>query len=203
MKNAQMAEERVNTYSLVSGFKTSVSSDWEAMAMRLSLLAPLGGLLASEFGGGAGRDTTGFKIISGIEDVLGSGETPKTASTSSVFGGLDGIGLPPHCVCDRCRRQRNDPACFVGAHRQVIFTGALVDTIVFFTDFFDEILAHGTAETVTGDFSPEEGACGFSTAFKRFEACILLQHKTKESNIHTSATWTPNHTKDSFSTRKR
>ncbi len=174
MKNAQMAEERINTYSLVSGFKTSVASDWEAMAMRLSLLAPLGGLLVSEFGGGAGRDTTGFKIISGTEDVLGSGETPKTASTSSVFGGLDGIGLPPHCVCDRCRRHRNDPACFVGAHRQVIFTGALVDTIVFLADFFDETLPHGTAETVTGDFSREEGACGFSTAFKRFDACILL-----------------------------
>ncbi len=195
MKNAQMAEEGVNTYSLVSGFKTSVSSDWEAMAMRFSLLAPLGGLLVSEFGGGAGRDTTGFKIIWGIEDVLGSGETPKTASTSSVFGGLDGIGRPPHCVCDRCRRQRNDPACFVGAHRQVIFTGALVDTIVFFTDFFDEILAHGTAETVTGDFSPEEGACGFSTAFKRFEACILLQLNKKRVTYTHQPHEHQNHTK--------
>ncbi len=159
-------------------FETSVSSQCEATTIRFSLLVPLRGLLAMEFGGGAGRDTTGFRIISGmIEHILDS-VTLTTVSTSFVFGGLDdGTGLAPSCVCDRCKRQRKDPACFVGAHKQVIFTGGVsVDTFPFFATFFVEILVDGmTAHVVTDvDFSPEEGACGFNTAFRRFEACILL-----------------------------
>lgn len=159
-------------------FKTSVSSQCEATTIRFSLLVPLRGLLAMEFGGGAGRDTTGFRIISGmIEHILDS-VTLTTVSTSFVFGGLDdGTGLAPSCVCDLWKRQRKDPACFVGAHKQVIFTGGVsVDTFPFFATFFVEILVDGmTAHVVTDvDFSPEEGACGFNTAFRRFEACILL-----------------------------
>jgi hypothetical protein len=87
--------------SFASGFKTSFSADWEAMDIRFSLLAPLGGLLASDLEGGAGRDTMGFRTTSGSKHDSLDSTTLTTASTSSVFGGLDGIGLPPHCVWDR------------------------------------------------------------------------------------------------------
>ncbi len=113
------------------------------MDIRFSLLAPLGGLLARDLEGGAGRDTMGFGTISGSKHNSLDSTTLMTASTSSVFGGLDGIGLPHHCVWDRCKRQRKDPACFVGAHRQVIFTGVVVDTIALFSNLVSETLADG------------------------------------------------------------
>lgn len=113
------------------------------MDIRFSLLAPLGGLLARDLGGVGGRDTTGFRATSGSKHNSLDSSTLMTASTSSVFGGLDGIGLPPHCVWDRCSRQRKDPACFVGAHRQVIFTGFGVDTIALFSDLVSKTLVDG------------------------------------------------------------
>jgi len=184
-----------NCSSLMMRFKTSVSSQCEATTIRFSLLVPLRGLLAMEFGGGAGRDMTGFRIIPGmIEHILDS-VTLTTVSTSFVFGGHDdGTGFAPSCVCDRCKRQRKDPACFVGAHKQVILTGGVsVETFPFFAAFFDEILADGvTAHGVTDvDFSPEEGACGFNTAFRRFEACIL----SVEEEIASEADETPDGSK--------
>jgi len=102
------------------------------MDIRFSLLAPVGGLLARDLEGGAGRDTMGFRTISGSKHDSRDSTTLMTALTPSVFGELEGIGLPPHCVWDRCKRQRNDPACFVGAHRQVIFTGVGDDPIALF-----------------------------------------------------------------------
>jgi hypothetical protein len=185
---------KISTYSLMMRFETSVSSQCEATTIRFNLLVPLRGLLAMEFGGGAGRDTTGFRIISGmIEHILDS-VTLTTVSTSFAFGGLDdGTGFAPSCVCDRCKRQRKDPACFVGAHKQVIFTGGVsVPTFPFFAAFFVEILVDGVAEHgVTDiDFSPEEGACGFNTAFRRFEACILLLKKPR--HLTRSATTSKN-----------
>ncbi len=102
----------------------------------------MGGLLARDLEGGAGRDTMGFGTVSGSKHGSLDSTTLTTASTSSVFGGLDGIGLPHHCVWDRCKRQRKDPACFVGAHRQVIFTGVVVDTIAF-SNLVSETLADG------------------------------------------------------------
>jgi hypothetical protein len=90
--------KRIRTYSFASGFKTSFAANCEAMDIRFSLLAPLGGLLARDFGGGGGRDTTGFRATSGSKHNSLDSSTLMTASTSSVFGGLDGIGLPPHGV---------------------------------------------------------------------------------------------------------
>jgi hypothetical protein len=158
-------------------FKTSVSSQCEATTIRFSLLVPLRGLLAMEFGGGAGRDTTGFRIISGMIEHTLESVTLTTVSTSFVFGGHDdGTEFAPSCVCVRCKRQRKDPACFVGAHKQVIFTGGVsVDTFPFLVEILvNGVTAHGVTDV---DFSPEEGACGFNTAFRRFEACILLLKK--------------------------
>ncbi len=113
------------------------------MDIRFSLLAPLGGLLARDLEGGAGRATMGFRTTSGSKHDGLDSTTLMTASTSPVFGGLDGIGLPHHCVWDRCNRQRKDPACFVGAHRQDTFTGFGVDTIALFSDLVSENLAVG------------------------------------------------------------
>lgn len=101
------------------------------------------------------------------------------------------IWRPSQCFwVTLCRRHRKEPACLVGAHKHVVFTGKEDEEVFFGTRWLSEVrallseekarfpLAGAFVEAELDSWSEEEEfrVLEISTPLSNLEACILVLH---------------------------